>query len=171
MRHRSEAALGPGTVPELMVEAWALAPVVSRRGPDCALARAANPSMCCKRAAAAMTSAAAFGLGGTEVAAKVLDVFPAEPDGAVLAGFGGAVLGPEARWFGLSAWTRRDEAEARQRFDEAAAFAERAGGARGATLHGHCGQPSTTRRCPLSLGLHAHGLAVSTVWLSSLLRG
>ena len=88
--------------------------------------RAANPSMWFKRAAAAMAAAAAFGLGDTEVATAMLEVFPSEPDGAVLVGFGGAVLGPEALWFGLSAWTRGDEVGARRRFDEAAAFAERA---------------------------------------------
>lgn len=45
----------------------------------------------------------------------------------MLVGFGGAVLGPETLWFGLSSWTRGDEAAARRWFDEAVAFAERAG--------------------------------------------
>ncbi|MFC5061619.1 BTAD domain-containing putative transcriptional regulator [Actinomycetospora atypica] len=89
--------------------------------------RAANPSMWFKRTAAAMAIGAAFGLGDAKVAASALAAFPSEPGGAVLVGFGGAIVGPEALWFGLSAWTRGDEATARQRFGEAVAFAERSG--------------------------------------------
>ena len=89
--------------------------------------RAANPAMWFGPAATAIAGGAAFALGDTAVAADVRERMPADPDAAVLVGFGGAVLGPVTLWTGLAAWTLDDVDAARQDLSAALAFADRAG--------------------------------------------
>jgi DNA-binding SARP family transcriptional activator len=89
--------------------------------------RAASGRMWFTRAAAAMAAGAACGLSDAIVAASVREVLPADPDAAVLVGFGGAVLGPVTLWTGLAARTVDDPDTARSDWSAAAALAERAG--------------------------------------------
>jgi hypothetical protein len=89
--------------------------------------RAANPAMWFARAATAIAAGAAFALGDLDVAADVRERMPADPDAAVLVGFGGAVLGPVTLWTGFAAWTLGDYDAARDDWSAALAFADRAG--------------------------------------------
>ena len=54
-------------------------------------------------------------------------MLPADPDTAVLVGFGGAVLGPATLWTGLAARTLGDLAAAEREWSAAVALADRAG--------------------------------------------
>jgi hypothetical protein len=78
-------------------------------------------------AATAIAAGAAFVLGDAVVAAEVREEMPADPDAAMLVGFGGAVLGPVTLWTGSAAWTLGDVDATRRDFSAALAFADRAG--------------------------------------------
>ncbi|MEJ2866500.1 BTAD domain-containing putative transcriptional regulator [Actinomycetospora sp. OC33-EN08] len=121
----------------LNTAAWAAAAAVAelvRGRPDAARAhlaeyrhRAVNPSMWFKRVAAALASTAALGLADRAAAELVLARLGGDPDAAVVAGFGAAVLGPEVLWTGLAAWTLGDIDRARECLTTAVTYAERAG--------------------------------------------
>ncbi|GAA4874825.1 hypothetical protein GCM10023203_26050 [Actinomycetospora straminea] len=115
--------------------------------------RAVNPAMWFARAAAAMASAAAFRLGDRATAAHVRAVLPADPDAAVLVGFGGAVLGPVTLWTGLAARTLDDPDTAERDWTAAVALADRAGWTPWAAAARRCLASLTDPAAPLPLGL------------------
>ena len=119
--------------------------------------RAANPAMWFSRAAAAMATAAAFRLGDAAVAAHVREVLPADPDAAVLVGFGGAVLGPATLWTGLAARILDDRDTARRDWTAALALAERAGWTPWAAAARRCLAALTDPQAPLPMGLEWAG--------------
>lgn len=115
--------------------------------------RAVNPAMWFARAAAALASAAAFRLGDRATASRVRDVLPADPDAAVLVGFGGAVLGPVTLWTGLAARTLDDPGTAARDWTAAVALADRAGWAPWAAAARQCLASLSDPSAPLPLGL------------------
>ncbi|NMO90346.1 BTAD domain-containing putative transcriptional regulator [Actinomycetospora sp. TBRC 11914] len=116
--------------------------------------RTVNPAMWFGPAARAVAAAAAFNLRDTAVAAHVREVVPADPDSAVLVGFGGAVLGPVPLWTGLAAWTLDDVEAARRDLTAAAAFADRAGWPPWSAAARQCLTALDDPSAPLPLGLH-----------------
>ncbi|MCD2196169.1 AAA family ATPase [Actinomycetospora endophytica] len=115
--------------------------------------RTVNPAMWFARAARAVATAAAFNLRDTAVAAHVREVLPADPDSAVLVGFGGAAVGPVTLWTGLAAWTLDDVTTAGRDFAAAVGFADRAGWPPWAAAARRCLLAVEDPRAPLPLGL------------------
>ncbi|MCD2196171.1 hypothetical protein LQ327_22620 [Actinomycetospora endophytica] len=78
---------------------------------------------------------------------------PADPDAAVLVGFGGAVLGPVTQYTGLAAWTLGHIPTARRDVSAAVALSDRAGWRPWAAAARACLRALDDPEAPLPLGL------------------